>query len=295
MANETATRRGLGRGLSALIGEDTGALAPAERSGRGPEIVPIDLIEPNRFQPRSIFDEEKLEELAASIRERGILQPILVRPARAPGRYEIVAGERRWRAAQRAQLHEVPVVLREVSDAEALELAVLENVQRADLNPMEEAHGYEKLMYEFGYTQEALARLLGKSRSHIANTLRLLNLPDAVQTWLADGLLTPGHARALINAPHSLHLGRRIVTEGLSVRQAEALARAESNPPRARKAGAQPRDADTRALEGDVSAALGMKVSINHQGEGGEVRIAYKSLEELDELCGRLTAQSPED
>jgi ParB family chromosome partitioning protein len=290
MADETK-RRGLGRGLSALIGADD--LAPAPGRQRAPDTtLAIDLLAPSSLQPRRVFDEERLDELAASIRARGVIQPILVRPApNRPGHYEIIAGERRWRAAQRARLHAVPAVIREASDEETLELAIIENVQRADLNPIEEAAGYRRLIEEFGHTQDALGRLLGKSRSHVANTLRLLNLPPQVQDWLRQGRLTAGHARAVAAADAPLPLARRIVDQGLSVRQAEALARGEADPPpRRAKPAAAAKDADTRALEGDLSAALGCRVVIDHRGEGGELRITYGNLEMLDRLCAILSA-----
>jgi ParB family chromosome partitioning protein len=289
MAEETK-RRGLGRGLSALIGADD--LTPAPDRQRAPDAtVAVDLLAPSPLQPRRVFDEDRLEELAASIRARGVIQPILVRPApNRLGHYEIIAGERRWRAAQRARLHTVPVVVREASDEETLELAIIENVQRADLNAIEEATGYRRLIEEFGHTQDALGRLLGKSRSHVANTLRLLNLPPQVQDWLRQGRLTAGHARAVAAAAAPLALARRIVNEGLTVRQAEALARDEGRPLRPAKAASAAKDADTKALEGDLSAALGCRVVIDHRGEAGELRIAYRSLDQLDRVCGLLSA-----
>jgi len=305
MAQRKDARRGLGRGLSALIG-DAEAVAPvapaaAPDGGEGvqappAERLPVDRIDPNPAQPRRRFEEADLTDLAASIRERGILQPLIVRPdPAAQGRYQIVAGERRWRAAQAAQLHEVPVVVRELDDAAVLEIAIIENVQRADLSPVEEAQGYAQLIERFSYTQDALARIVGKSRSHLANMLRLLALPESVRTLLDTGALTAGHARALIGAPDPEGLAREVVSKGLTVRQVEQRAR---KPARgegrsggdAGRPGAAERDADTRLLEGDLSAAIGMAVRIAHAGgdAGGEVRIRYRSLEELDRLCRRL-------
>jgi ParB family transcriptional regulator, chromosome partitioning protein len=283
-------RRGLGRGLSALLGEaDTAAGEQAWPSdGRD---LPIELIERNPDQPRRDFDEEDLEALAASIRERGVLQPILVRPSReGTGRYQIVAGERRWRAAQRAGLREMPAVVRELDDLMTLEIAIIENVQRVDLNAIEEAFGYRDLIDRFGRTQEEIAQIVGKSRSHVANALRLLGLPEAVQLDLRAGRLTAGHARALAAAPDPEALARQVLAQGLNVREAEALARRAQAPNRpATPATAPAKDADTRALEEDLSDALGLHVEINDRGGAGEVRVRYGSLEQLDELCQRLT------
>lgn len=291
MSDKKTERRGLGRGLSALMAD----VAPAEEAHpRRPDmLVPIERVEPNPDQPRRDFSREALEELAASIREKGIIQPLIVRnnPRRSDS-YEIVAGERRWRAAQIAQLHEVPVLVREVDDGELLELAIIENIQRADLNAVEEAMAYRQLMDHFGHTQEKLAEALGKSRSHIANLLRLLTLPDLVQTWLREGKLSAGHARALITSENAIALARQVIDKGLSVRETERLAQA----PR-RSAGAEPRpragsdkDADTRVLEQDLSANLRMKVVIDHKGhDGGSLVISYKTLDELDALCQLLS------
>jgi ParB family chromosome partitioning protein len=293
-------RTNLGRGLAALLGEegddDYGSLDKLRSSKQ----VPIERLHPSRVQPRTRFDEEALDTLADSIREQGILQPILVRrhPER-PSDYEIVAGERRWRAAQKAQLHEVPVVIRELDDSTALELAIVENVQRQDLNPLEEAEGYRRLMEEFGHSQEALARLIGKSRPHIANTLRLLNLPDGVREYLSDGRLSAGHGRALLGAEEPEKLASNVVAKGLSVRETEKLAGAakgiESKPrPRgAAKAAAQEKDADTLALERDLSAMLGLKVTIEIRGEGGTLAIHYNTLEQLDDVLHRLNQAVP--
>ena len=253
--------------------------------------VPIERVEPNPNQPRRDFAEEALAELADSIREKGIIQPLIVRNnPRKSDSYEIVAGERRWRAAQMAQLHEVPVLLREFDDTEVLEIAIIENIQRADLNPIEEAMGYRQLMDRFGHTQEKLAEALSKSRSYIANLLRLLSLPADVQTWLREGKLTAGHARALITSGDPTALARQVIARGLSVRETEQLARRDKGATR----DAVPRrrsekDADTRVLEQDLSANLGMAVVIDHQGhDGGRLTITYKTLEQLDELCQLL-------
>ena len=279
-------RRGLGRGLSALLGE---AETPAGDEGGGRDL-PIELIEPNASQPRRDFDEDELESLAVSIRERGLLQPILVRPSpEGAGRYQIVAGERRWRAAQRAGLRQMPAVVRELDDLKTLEIAIIENVQRVDLNAIEEAFGYRDLIDRFGRTQEEIAQVVGKSRSHVANAIRLLGLPDSVQQALRAGRLTAGHARALAAAPDPEGLARQVLAEGLNVREAEALARRAQAPAR-RPAPVPPaKDADTRALEEDLSEALGLRVEINDNGGAGEVRVRYGSLEQLDELCRRLT------
>lgn len=293
---EEAKRKGLGRGLSSLLGED---LAQDENPRNDGDVrtVPIEFIVPNPEQPRRDFDADEMEALAASIREKGIIQPLIVR--RLPddaSSYQIVAGERRWRAAQMAQLHSVPVVVRELTDAEVLELAIIENIQRADLNPVEEAGGFQRLIDQFGYTQEGLARIMGKSRSHIANTLRLLGLPDGVQAMLRDGRLSAGHARTLIGRADAEELAAAIVEKGLSVREAEQLAKADRAPRKGGKpstgggqrgAGKNP---DTVALENDLTAALGLKVTIHHKDneEHGEIRFGYLSLDQLDEICRRL-------
>ncbi|WP_407049178.1 ParB/RepB/Spo0J family partition protein [Methyloraptor flagellatus] len=283
-------RRRLGRGLAALLGD----MAEPETSApdrEGHKRIPVEFLRPNPRNPRRSFAEDDLADLAASIKEKGIVQPILARPAKAQANaYEIIAGERRWRAAQRAGLHEVPVIVQDVSDKEALELAIIENVQRADLNPIEEAYGYEQLIAEFAYTQQDLAQVIGKSRSHVANTLRLLKLPDSVKSHLKDGKLTAGHARALITADNPGALAERIVTEGLTVRDVEALAQAPK-PVEAMKPGRPKRDkdADTLALEKTITDALGLAVTVDHKPDGsGEVRIRYRSLEQLDEIARRL-------
>lgn len=280
----------LGRGLAALIGD----MAPVEipkisesNNNGGPRRVPVGSIIANRANPRRDFDPSALEELTASIKEKGVMQPLLVRPAGAPNAYEIIAGERRWRAAQRAGLHDVPVIIREVDDKEALELAIIENVQRVDLNPLEEAQGYEQLIEQFSYTQQDLAQVIGKSRSHVANTLRLLKLPGDVRDLVTTGALTAGHARTLITVDDPLALAREIIEKGLSVREAEALS--QRGPAKAPETKArEPRDTDTIALEKRLSDALGLAVSIDHRDKGGKLEIRYKTLEQLDDLIARL-------
>jgi ParB family chromosome partitioning protein len=285
-------RRGLGRGLSALLGEAeeiSHAVDPAE----GVREIPIELIRRNPDQPRVHFEEADLAELEASIRAKGVLQPILVRPApTAPGEFQIVAGERRWRAAQRAGLAAVPALVRTLGDEEAFEIAIVENVQRADLNPIEEATAYAVLMARLGVGQEEVARRVGKSRSHVANTLRLNQLPASVAEHVLEGRLSAGHARALLSAPDAERLADLAVEKGLSVREVEALVRPEGAAPRPRAASPPPpkvKDADTAALEADLEDALGMTIDITDRGGAGEVRIKYASLEQLDELCRRLT------
>lgn len=280
--------RGLGRGLSALIGEE----APATAAEAGVKPIPIELIRPNPGQPRRHFDPDVLAELAASIREKGVIQPLVLRPdPDKEGHFQIVAGERRWRAAQQAQVHELPAVVKDFSDDEALEVAIIENIQRADLNPIEEAAGYRQLMDRFGHTQEKLAEAMGKSRSHIANALRLLNLPESVIEHLRAGRLSAGHARALVTAADPAALAEQVIARGLSVRQTEALARAQKVEPTVDKPSRRPeKDADTRALEGDLSAATGVKVSIEHKKDGaGEVTLRYATLDELDAICQILS------
>jgi ParB family chromosome partitioning protein len=288
--NEDPSRRRLGRGLAALIGE-IDRPAPAEEAAVAADRnVPIEFLSPNPRNPRRNFAEAELGDLAQSIREHGLVQPVVVRPSGQAGRYEIIAGERRWRAAQRAGLAQIPVIVRDVNDRVALELAIVENVQRTDLNPVEEALGYQQLLEEHEYTQADLGQIIGKSRSHVANTLRLLKLPDVVRDMVVDGSLSAGHARTLVNADDPTGLARRIIEGGLSVRQAESMAQqpAENdNGPRS----AQQRtgkDADTLALEKMLSDASGLKVVVNHMDKGGEVRISYRTLEQLDELCKRL-------
>ena len=288
--------RGLGRGLSALMAD----VAP-EADGRisseprRPEVtVPIEKLQANPDQPRRRFAQEQLDELAASVKEKGIIQPLIVRSI-AGGQYEIVAGERRWRAAQMAQLHDIPVIIREFDDTEVLEVAIIENIQRADLNAVEEAAGFKQLMDRFGHTQEKLAEALGKSRSHIANLLRLLSLPMDVQTLVIEGKLSAGHARALITAEDPSELAKQVVRDGLSVRATEALVKKQQDGPdkpalKSRNLNAG-KDADTRALEKDLSAILAMKVTINHKpgSETGQVVLSYENLDQLDDLCAKLS------
>jgi ParB family chromosome partitioning protein len=278
---EDTRRRTLGRGLSALLGEEDAAPEAAPRTIR------IDLLRPGRYQPRHQFDTAGIEALAQSIREKGVLQPLLVR--RHPGladAFEIVAGERRWRAAQLAQLHEVPVVLREIDDREALEIALVENLQRQDLSALEEATAYQRLLDEFSHTQEAVAQAVGKSRSHVANTLRLLDLPAAVKQLLEEGQLSAGHARALLGASDPQGLAQEVVRRGLNVRQVERLAKRSRAKPSQRTAPSK--DADTRAVERDLSMALGLAVSISPAGTGGTLGIRYQTLDQLEDLIHRL-------
>ena len=298
MAAKKDKKRGLGRGLSALMADvaETETVAQAGTS-TAERFVPIEQIRPNPDQPRKLFDQSNLDDLAASIKEKGVIQPLIVRET-GPNAFEIVAGERRWRASQIANLHELPVIVREFTDTEVLEVAIIENIQRADLNPIEEAAGYRQLMDKFGHTQEKMAAALGKSRSHIANLLRLLNLPADVVELVRNGDLSSGHARALITANDPSALAKQVVKEGLSVRATEALVKRDQDGPsgsnifgdgkKTSKVGEK--DADTRALEGDLSAGLGMKVVLNHKigDEAGQMVIAYKTLEELDELCRKL-------
>ncbi|MBB4286359.1 ParB/RepB/Spo0J family partition protein [Roseospira goensis] len=319
-----AKRQTLGRGLSALFGEDdagagedtapaTGAdervgAAAADDDGagrRGVRRVAIDRLAPSRYQPRRVFDEDGIDELAESLRARGVLQPLLARPDAAhPGHFEIVAGERRWRAAQRAGLHEVPILLRDLSDRETLEVALVENLQRRDLNPIEEAEGYRRLVEEFDHSQDALAEVVGKSRSHVANTLRLLQLPAGVRDMVSDGALSAGHARAMLALDDPTAFAEEVVRKGLNVRQTETLVReaqkrrAQARPRRG-SAGKADKDADTLALERDLSARLGMAVSIDAKAEGaGTVTVTWQSLAQLDEILARLSgaesASAPE-
>lgn len=295
---DNKSKRGLGRGLSALMSDVSEAHTPQDGPARADMFVPIEKVSANPDQPRRSFDKDQLEDLSNSIREKGIIQPLIVRahPSRA-GEYEIVAGERRWRAAQMVKLHEVPVIVREFSDTEVLEVAIIENVQRADLNPVEEAQGYSQLMEKFGHTQEKLAEVLGKSRSYIANITRLLHLPEEVRTLLREGKLSAGHARALITADDPVALARIVVKKDLSVRQTEKLAKEGTDnifagKDKPAKKSAPRKDADTKMLEGDLSAGLGMKVSIDHKPghEDGTITIRYTTLEELDDLCRLLSA-----
>ena len=288
-------RRGLGRGLSALMA-DVAETQTVASEGAAEQYVPIEKISPNPEQPRKRFDPQDLDDLANSIREKGVIQPLIVR-RRDDGTFEIVAGERRWRASQMAQLHELPIIVREFTDVEVLEVAIIENIQRADLNSIEEAAGYRQLMDRFGHTQEKMAEALGKSRSHIANLLRLLNLPENVLEMVRQGDLTAGHARTLVPSKNPEKLAKQIIAGGLSVRAAEALIKkehqAESDSPKQRASkSAGEKDADTRALEGDLSANLGLKVTLNHKPgqEAGQMVLHYTTMDELDELCQRLSA-----
>jgi ParB family transcriptional regulator, chromosome partitioning protein len=296
---KTPERRGLGRGLSALMADMTPeggfAEAPADSPRKPITTLPVEKIRPNPQQPRRTFAAEALQELSASILQKGVLQPLIVRALPDGDTYQIVAGERRWRAAQMAQVHEVPVLIRAFNDDEVLQVAIIENIQRADLNAIEEAAGYRHLMDRFGHTQEKLAEALSKSRSHIANLLRLLTLPQDVQTHLREGRLTAGHARALITSPNASELARIVIERGLSVRETEQLIR-RSKPDAGTRAGGRipksfQKDADTRALEGDLSMNLKMGVSINHEpgGESGTLTIRYNSLDDLDLLCRALS------
>lgn len=284
--NDDPSRRRLGRGLAALIGDIDRPGAPPEKAAAPDGKIPIEAIAPNPRNPRRHFAEAELADLAQSIREHGIVQPVVVRPGALQGKFEIVAGERRWRAAQLAGLDHVPVIVRDVDDRVALELAIIENVQRADLNPVEEAAGYQQLIEEHNYTQADLAGIIGKSRSHVANTLRLLKLPPAVHSMLHDGSLSAGHARTLVTASNPEALARRIVAQGLSVRQAEAAAQ-DAQRPRSTASG-EGKDPDAVALEKLLSDITGMRVTVTAQGGGGELRIRYRTLEQLDEICRRL-------
>ncbi|RWI24809.1 MAG: ParB/RepB/Spo0J family partition protein [Mesorhizobium sp.] len=291
--SEDQSRKRLGRGLAALIGEIDRPVAAEKPSAVAADgKVPIEFVSPNPKNPRRHFGDAELTDLAQSIREHGVVQPVVARPSPSqPGRYEIIAGERRWRAAQRAGLTEIPLIVRDVNDRTALELAIIENVQRADLNPVEEAQGYQQLIDEHGYTQADLGQVIGKSRSHVANTLRLLKLPDVIRDMLVDGALSAGHARTLVTAGDPAGLAKRIVEEGLSVRQAEALAQmpAGPTPAKVRSAPSAPeKDPDTLALEKLMTDTIGMIVSIEHKAKGGTLRVDYRSLDQLDELCRRL-------
>tara|TARA_R110002049_G_C9166684_1_gene561507 strand:+ start:1202 stop:2101 length:900 start_codon:yes stop_codon:yes gene_type:complete len=297
MADKHDRKRGLGRGLSALMADVAEAEAPKSQPDGGAErFVPIERIVPNPDQPRRRFDQDNLDDLAASIREKGVIQPLIVR-AMPTGNFEIVAGERRWRAAQIAQLHKLPVIVREFTDVEVLEVAIIENIQRADLNAIEEAASYRQLMDKFGHTQEKMAEALGKSRSHIANLLRLLNLPESVLEMIRAGELSAGHARALIPSEDPLKLAKQIVKGGLSVRATEALVKKAQSPEPDNMFKKEPlssrsaKDADTVALEGDLSANLGLKVVLDHKTgeEAGRMTLHYTSLDQLDEICRLLS------
>ena len=294
MAAEETKRRNLGRGLSALLGDEDfePVQEPQIRAGK---TIPIEFLAANPAQPRRRFDEAAIDGLVESIREKGILQPILVRPHPTETNfYEIVAGERRWRAAQRAKIHEIPVVVRDLSDRDTLEIALIENIHREDLTPMEEAEGYQRLMEEFSHTQDGLAQAVGKSRSHVANMMRLLGLPEEIKSMVDDGQLTAGHARALIGAPGAEDLAYTVIKKDLSVRQTEKLAQAAKEgtvKPALEKISkaVDQRDADTVALERNLSSNLGLKVDLKNQGEKGTVTIHYTSLEQLDSLIERFS------
>ena len=294
MSNVGKQKRGLGRGLSALMADiepNSKEVLKTATSTKFDTLVPIEKINPNPNQPRRYFAENDLNDLADSIRSKGIIQPLVVRPhPNKNGEFEIVAGERRWRASQIAQIHQIPVVVREFSNEDVLEIAIIENIQRADLNPIEEAAGYRQLMEKFGHTQDQVAQALGKSRPHIANHLRLLVLPNDVQDLVIKGKISSGHARALITSKDPSEIAKLILSRGLSVRQTESLVKKRVGEKPVRL-GQKSKDADTRLLEGDLSAALKMGVSILHRPnqEFGEIKIRYKNLEQLDDLCRHLT------
>ncbi|WP_455479406.1 ParB/RepB/Spo0J family partition protein [Bartonella sp. B23] len=298
--NDDQSKKRLGRGLAALIGDislnndlirssntdkftEFNAVSPVSE-----RFVPLESISCNPHNPRRHFTDSELDNLAQSIRQHGVVQPVIVRPSRDhPHRFELIAGERRWRAAQRANLSKLPVIVRDVDDKTALELTIIENVQRADLNPIEEAMGYEILLNEHGYTQADLAQVIGKSRSHVANTLRLLKLPPKVQQFLTDGHLSAGHARCLITVDNPQDLAEKIIHEGLSVRQTEILAYEQANP-KVKKRTVVEKDTETKSLEKLLADVIGMKVTIRHGKKGGDLKIRYSSLEQLDDICRRL-------
>ena len=298
MVERKGKSRGLGRGLSSLMGDFNNEPLTNNKNSESQTIeklVPVEKIYPNPNQPRKSFQEEKLIELANSIKTKGIVQPLIVRKKKGTKEsFEIVAGERRWRAAQRAQVHELPVIIKEFTDIEVLEIAIIENVQRADLNPIEEALGYKNLMENFDHTQDGLSKEIGKSRSHIANLLRLLNLPSAVQELLISGQLTAGHARALVTCDNPLAMAKKIISLGLSVRDTERLTKNVSEKKVSNKTKTKEKPADTVLLEADLSAALKMKVSISHEEgkEKGLISISYKSLDELDRISEVLLNSS---
>src|SRR3954462_13922744 len=293
MADEARSR--LGRGLASLIGDIGGEAAHVDRP-RAQRKVPIEFLKPNPRNPRRAFADVELGELADSIKQHGVIQPIVVRPGKgAPDRFEIIAGERRWRASQIAGLHEVPIIPVDVSESDALEIMIIENVQREDLNAIEEAQGYHALADEFKRSQEDIARIVGKSRSHIANMMRLTKLPAEVQAYISSGKLSAGHARALIGVPDPLAAAKRVVQQGLNVRQTEALAHDEGVParkPQKARGNGKTKDADTIALEKRVSDALGLNVTVNHRDPGGSVVVSYRNLEQLDEVMRRLSKGS---
>ncbi|MFD1624666.1 ParB/RepB/Spo0J family partition protein [Azospirillum griseum] len=288
-----ARRASLGRGLSALFGEVTEDYSALDKARQSKQ-VPIEFVHPGKYQPRRKFDEEAIQGLVESIRDKGILQPLLVRrDGDSSNAYELIAGERRWRAAQIVGLHEVPVIIRDFSDREALEIALIENIQRQDLTPLEEAEGYRRLMDEFDHTQEDLARALGKSRSHVANMIRLLALPDPVKGMVQDGALSAGHARALLTAPDPVAVAREVVSRGLNVRQTEDLMRGDQPKARKGEAGSAAKapamkDVNLLTLEEEISARIGLKVAINPQGQRGTITIHYQTLDQLDDVLHRL-------
>ncbi len=290
-----APRRGLGRGLSALMGESAieQPIAPGATRPAGIQMMSVGHISPNPDQPRRHFDSAALDELAASIAARGLIQPIVVRPSPHSSAYQIVAGERRWRAAQRAQLHDVPVIIRELTDAETLEFAIVENIQRQDLNAIEEAESYQRLIGDFGHTQEALGKLVAKSRSHIANLLRLLDLPKPVRDMVGDGRLSMGHARALVTSPNAEALAQDVLRRDLSVRDTEKLARAGKAAPKSRNPTppSGPSHSDVEALERQLGDILGLKVQIVHGEKGGHITVNYSTLDQLDLVCQRLSGE----
>ena len=283
-------QRGLGRGLSALLSDNQGPVPIMSSDGKPASLEkPIELLQRNPDQPRRFFSEAEIDDLSASIKEKGVLSPILVRPAPGQaGHFQIIAGERRWRAAQKAGLRAVPVIVRELDDLEVLEIGIIENVQREDLNPIEEARAYKTLMERFGRTQDAVAQVVSKSRSHIANMMRLLNLPESIQDHVIHGRLSAGHARAIATAVNPEALAELIIEKGLSVRQAETLARTASAPEtKSARPKGQP-NADVLSLEQDLQELLGLNVKLDDKGGRGEMRIAYANLEQLDEVCRRL-------
>ena len=293
MSKPKTPNRGLGRGLSSLMSDVAAPNDPKPAGNAIDRAIPVDQIYPNPDQPRRTFDDQAMDDLTASIAEKGIIQPLIVRERpSANGKYEIVAGERRWRAAQRAQLHEVPVIVRAFSDLEVLEVAIIENIQRSDLNAVDEAAGYKQLMEKFGRTQEEMGTALGKSRSHIVNSVRLLTLPDTVLSYLADGRLSAGHARTLVGHPDAEKLAAEIVKKGLSVRNAEKLVKSTKfSAPKKKTVRASTKDADTIQIESDLSAQLGMKVNIDHAAgkENGQVVLHYRDLEQLDDVLRLLS------
>lgn len=304
--SEEPRRRGLGRGLSALLGEPivevsrpvAGTPQEGEGMAAGDPValgktvrsLPVESLRPGKYQPRRVFDESAINDLVESVRQKGILQPLLARPhPDTPGMFEIIAGERRWRAAQSAGLHDVPVLVREMTDREALEIGLIENLQRQDLSPLEEAEGYRRLMEDFSHTQEELAKTVGKSRSHVANTMRLLALPDPLKHMLDDGQLSAGHARALLTSDDAVGLAQQVISKGLNVRQTEKLAQKTPDKGGAKSKQAEAKDPDIVALERDLSNLLGLKVTIRFTGKGGELSVQYGTLEQLDNILHRLS------